>query len=152
MSTVYSLHHQYLRPSILQILRAAGFHSTKPSVLDTLTDIAARHLTMLAQQTVSHAQATHEDILEIRIEDVRAAMQKCGLLTPEQILADQGFGLDLDLEDTRGVDAFVDWGGGKFNKEIRRVALEGGEEGGDDYLTGTFFKSFLPMLFSRVLS
>jgi transcription initiation factor TFIID subunit 3 len=46
-----ALHAQLLRPCIIHILRAAGFHSCKPSVLDTLADLAARHLLLIASNT-----------------------------------------------------------------------------------------------------
>jgi len=51
MSSQIPFHHHLLRPAIIHILRAAGFHSTRPSVLDTLTDLAARYLSLLAQRT-----------------------------------------------------------------------------------------------------
>lgn len=45
------IHISLLRPAIIHILRASGFHSCRPSVLDTLTDLCARHLAMIAQRT-----------------------------------------------------------------------------------------------------
>jgi len=51
MSSQIPFHHHLLRPAIIHILRASGFHSTRPSVLDTLTDLAARYLSLLAQRT-----------------------------------------------------------------------------------------------------
>lgn len=138
MATPYAIHHQLLRPSILHILRAAGYQSTKPSVLDTLTDIAARYITLLAASTAKHAATNHEDDLEISIEDVRMAMQDCGVLGPERLLVEQGFGAEEE-EDLRGVESFIEWAMGKENKEIRRVALEGIDEGAEDYLTGEYW-------------
>lgn len=49
--SAHSLNHSLLRPAIIHILRAAGFHSTKPSVLDTLTDLCARYLILIASNT-----------------------------------------------------------------------------------------------------
>lgn len=57
MTDTNTLHQELLRPAVLHILRAAGFHSSKPSVLDTLTDLCARHLLLLAQCT---AQSTYD--------------------------------------------------------------------------------------------
>ncbi|RAL66677.1 hypothetical protein DID88_006359 [Monilinia fructigena] len=54
MATPQALHHALLRPSILHILRAAGYHSTRPSVLDTAT--------------AAHADLNHAD-LDITIQD-----------------------------------------------------------------------------------
>ncbi len=50
-----TLHTSLLRPAIIHIIRAAGFHSTRPSVLDTLTDLAARYLLLLAERTAFYA-------------------------------------------------------------------------------------------------
>jgi transcription initiation factor TFIID subunit 3 len=86
----------------------------------------------LAQSTASHAAINHTG-LEITIQDVRMAMQDCALLVPEKVLEDQEFDGE---EDTRGVDAFLAWDMGKANREIRRVALEGGDGAKEDYLTG----------------
>ncbi|OBT50709.1 hypothetical protein VE04_09459, partial [Pseudogymnoascus sp. 24MN13] len=49
----HAIHHALLRPCVLHILRAAGYHSTKPSVLDALTDIAGRYMHLLATSTVA---------------------------------------------------------------------------------------------------
>ncbi|KAG4412122.1 hypothetical protein IFR04_014743 [Cadophora malorum] len=134
MATPHALHHSLLRPCILHILRAAGYHSTRPSVLDTLTDLAARYMFLLAQTTANHASLNHnapELSLEIAIQDVRMAMQDCGALGPEKTFEEQEW---EGIEDTRGVDSFLAWARGPDNREIRRVALEGAEGAKDDYL------------------
>ncbi|CAL3966232.1 hypothetical protein PZA11_002950 [Diplocarpon coronariae] len=135
MSTPHALHHSLLRPCVLHILRAAGYHSTRPSVLDTLTDLAARYMFVLAQTAVDHAAVNHQEpelSLEISIQDVRMAMQDCGALGPEKSLQDQEW---EGVEDTRGVDAFIAWARGPRNHDIKRVALEGAEGLKEDYLT-----------------
>ncbi|KAH8674510.1 hypothetical protein BGZ60DRAFT_404154 [Tricladium varicosporioides] len=135
MSTPRSVHHALLRPVILHILRAAGFHTTRPSVLDTFTDIAARYMVTLAEHTVAHAalnQIEPELALEVSVQDVRMAMQDCGILHPEATLMDQDYD---EEEDTRGVDGFIAWAKGPKNREIRRIALEGGDGAKEDYLT-----------------
>lgn len=135
MSNPHTLNHSLLRPCILHILRASGYHSTRPSVLDTLTDLAARYITLLASTTLAHA-AQNQDIpelsLEIAIQDVRMAMQDCGVLGPEKSFEDQ----EREGEDMRGVEAFLEWAHGKRNREIRRIALEGAEGAREDYLAG----------------
>lgn len=134
----HAIHHALLRPCVLHILRAAGYHSTKPSVLDALTDIAGRYMLLLATSTANYAAANPTE-LGITIEDVRLAMQECAAIVPEKVWEDQLFD---DEEDTRGVDLFIEWAHGEANKEIRRVALEGGDEGKDDYLTSMFTHPF----------
>ena len=136
MTTPQALHHALLRPCILHILRAAGYHSTRPSVLDTLTDLAARYMFLLAQTTVKNARINQDEpelSLEISVQDVRMAMQDCGALSAEAVMEDQEISGE---EDMRGVDAFLNWATGAGNREIRRVALEGNDELREDYLTG----------------
>ncbi len=144
MTTPQALHHSLLRPCVLHILRAAGYHSTKPSVLDTLTDLAARYMLLLAQPTATHASLNHNEpelSLEIAIQDVRMAMQDCGALAPEKTMEEQIF---YGEEDTRGVDGFLAWATGQGNREIRRIALEGGEGAKEDFLTGLFLYLAIP--------
>lgn len=132
MNSPQVVHHALLRPCVLHILRAAGYHSTRPSVLDTLTDIAGRYILTLAEATAEHSMLNH-GALEVAIEDVRMAMQDCGAILPEKIMEDQIYD---DEEDVRGVTAFVEWAMGAGNKEIRRIALEGADDSKEDYLTG----------------
>ena len=114
-----------LRPPILHILRAAGFTTTRPSVLDTLVDITSRYLLLLSQHTLRHhllrsphASPIH-DTSEINITDIRLAMQDLGLLTPQiSAMEEQVKG----EEDMRGIEGFLNWCTGDTNKEIRRIA------------------------------
>lgn len=95
-------------------------------------------MTILAQSAASHAdvnQSESELGLEISLQDVRMAMQDCGVLAPEKTLVEQEYD---DEEDTRGVEAFIAWAKGPANMEIRRIALDGPEGAKDDYLTGIF--------------
>lgn len=137
-----SVHHSLLRPCILHILRAAGYHSTRPSVLDALTDLAARYMTLLAQSTAIHA-AINEHELEVTIQDVRMAMQDCGAILPEKVLEEQEFNGE---EDARGADNFLSWAMGPENREVRRVAMDGAEDSKDDYLAGLFSFYRIPSL------
>src|SRR5277367_5151240 len=102
MASPQAFHHALLRPCVLHILRAAGYQSTRPSVLDTLTDIAGRYMLLLATSTATHA-SLNDNEHEISIEDVRMAMQDCGAFFPEKILEEQIYDGE---EDTRGVDNF----------------------------------------------
>jgi hypothetical protein len=131
MSSPHAIHHALLRPCVLHILRAAGYHSTKPSVLDTLTDIAGRYMAFLAASTAKYASINHEE-LGVDVGDVRMAMEDAGLFVPEKVWEDQVFD---DEEDDRGVEDFIRWCEGSGNRDIRRVALEGQDDGKEDYLT-----------------
>jgi transcription initiation factor TFIID subunit 3 len=87
---------------------------------------------LLATSTANFAALNHDE-LEITVEDVRMALQECAAIVPEKVWEDQVFDGE---EDTRGVDLFIEWATGPVNKEIKRIALEGGEEAKEDYLTG----------------
>lgn len=136
------LFHTLLRPAVVHILRASGFNGAKPSVVDTLVDLTARYLTLLASRTAYNAYSNHNDLAP-DITDVRMAMQDCGLLVPtmtageelwKEILRkplenyDEETGVRAkeekrrDAEDTADVTAFIDWVKGEPNKEIQRVA------------------------------
>lgn len=100
------LHNALLRPPIIQILRAAGFHSTRPSVLDVLADITSRYMLLLASSTAAHAANAHPDDPGTRLEDVCQALQDAGALRDE--------------DDDMSPDTFLRWLVG--SREIRRVA------------------------------
>ncbi|KAI1106715.1 hypothetical protein F4804DRAFT_300272 [Jackrogersella minutella] len=114
-------HHALLRPAILQILRAQGYHSSTPSTIDAITSLATRYMTNLAQQTAQYAALNNEvgspgipDLVDLRL-----AMEDCGALDPAgdftvQMLAGE--------EDTKGVENFIQWAKGPKNKRIRQVA------------------------------
>ncbi|KAI9802509.1 MAG: hypothetical protein M1833_001581 [Piccolia ochrophora] len=113
-----NLHAALLRPPVLHILRAAGFHATRPSVMDTVVDLTVRYLLLLASTTVSCASANNT-VLEPQLEDVRMAMQQCGVFRPQMSVAEEEW---VGEEDMRGLDNFLEWIVGDGNREIRRVA------------------------------
>ncbi|PNP50124.1 hypothetical protein THARTR1_09113 [Trichoderma harzianum] len=113
-----SMFHAFLRPSILQILRATGYHSTRPAVLDTLTDIAARYLTLLCEKTANNATNNHGDAGDYDIVDVRMALQE----------------LWKGEEDMRGVEEFIEWFAGTRMKEMMEMGSGDTESDATDYL------------------
>jgi len=136
------LFHTLLRPAVLHILRAAGFNGAKPSVVDTLVDVTARYLTLVASRTAYNASSNHNDLTP-DISDVRMALQDCGLLVPSMTAAEELWKEILrkpleeyddesgarakeekrrDTEDTADVTTFIDWIKGAQHMEIRRVA------------------------------
>lgn len=114
-----NLHNALLRPPIIQILRAAGFHSTRPSVLDTLADLAARYMMILASSTVSHAANAHPADTAPRLEDIYQALQDAGALRPQMREWEEDW---EGIEDLRGLDGFLSWFSGPVNREIGRIA------------------------------
>lgn len=139
----HALHSSLLRPPILHILRAAGFHAIRPAVLDTLVDLASRYLTLIAQKTAAHALTSHHEPIATII-DARLALQDVGALRPQMNTMEEQCESE---EDMRGMDAFLRWLTGEENREIRRiaglvpsegeiVALEASEPR-EDFFTGT---------------
>lgn len=134
MTTPPSLFHALLRPSILQILRATGYHSTRPAVLDSLTDLAARYLSLLCQSTADHAVHNHGDSAEFTVADVRMALQDAGALMPTRVPTEEAW---RGEEDLRGVEEFIQWFAGQRMKEMMEAGSGDGESDATDYLSGT---------------
>ena len=129
-----------LRPPVLHILRASGFHAARPAALDSLVDIAARYLLLVCQKTSEIALLAHNGG-EPNITDARLALEDVGALRPQISDVEGQFREDDDL---RGVEGFVGWVMGDANREIRRIAgllatdlveVEAGLER-EDYLAG----------------
>ncbi|KAK3394373.1 hypothetical protein B0H63DRAFT_506100 [Podospora didyma] len=140
MTPPASLFHTYLRPSVLQILRAAGYHTAKTAVLDSMTDLAVRYFLNLCLMTAGFAAhngtADNTGAVVPTIVDVRMALQRAGALLPEKAEEEQDF---FGFEDMRGTEAFIAWASGPVNREIKRVALDGNEEA-YDYLNALKMK------------
>ena len=147
-----NLHNALLRPAVLQILRAAGFTHMRGSVLDTVTDLAARYILLLANSTAQNALNNHGDDVPT-VQDVRMAITQAGGLRPQMSATQEAAqkptwvnGVEVPFEDMRGVEAFVRWAEGPGNREVRRIAgvVSSDKDGGDvtlaedseDYLTG----------------
>ena len=133
MTTPPSLFHALLRPSILQILRATGYHSTRPAVLDSLTDLAARYLSLLCERTASHATHNNGDSADFTVVDVRLALQDVGALLPQTVAVAEDW---RGEEDLRGVEEFVEWFTGQRMKEMMEFGNGDGESDATDYLNG----------------
>ncbi|KAL3467335.1 hypothetical protein BJX64DRAFT_167821 [Aspergillus heterothallicus] len=114
-----NLHNALLRPPIIQILRATGFHSTRPSVLDTIADLTARYIMLLASSTSEHAANAHPHDPVPVLEDVYQALQDAGALRPQLREWEEWW---QGEEDIRGLEGFLSWFAGPANREIRRVA------------------------------
>lgn len=151
MSSTNSLHASLLRPTVLHILRASGFHSAKPSALDSLTDLCARYLLLLVENTASHtydrhlasADGTEVDVGSVSptLPDVRLGLVDSAFFTSALTPSEENW-LECmrkpladyppaardrerrrrDAEDTKDVQEFVDWTMGAQAREMRRVA------------------------------
>ena len=125
MTSTPSLFHTLLRPCVLQILRAQGYHSTRTTVIDSLTDMAARYMYALCESTAHHMAHNETEGDVPGVMDVRMALQDCGAILPETIFPEQQW---KDEEDVRGVEEFIGWAQGARFREIKRIALDGEEE------------------------
>jgi transcription initiation factor TFIID subunit 3 len=151
MSTI-NLQNALMRPAVLQILRAAGFHNCSTAALDVMTDLAIRYLSLLASSTAQSAFNNHNDYTPT-IQDVRMALLEAGALRPQMsVLEERAKGSvkvndqRVPFEDMRGVEGFLNWARGPSNREIRRIAgLTSGPgemvevgvlEEHEDYVTG----------------
>lgn len=114
-----NLHNALLRPPIIQILRAQGFHSTRPSVIESLADLTGRYLMILASSTASHAANAHPDDPSPILEDIYQALQDAGALRPQLREWEEDWEGDEDL---RGLESFLGWITGPAHREIRRIA------------------------------
>lgn len=159
MTSQSAFFHALLRPAILQILRATGYHSAKPSVVDSMTDIAARYLSALCEATASHAVHNHGDAGDYSLLDVRMALQDAGALPwslsaerrlrnkeEEQQEAqaeneDEDEDEDEEDDDDDGADEFVEWFSGPGAKMQELVDADGEA----DYLHGMCHLSFTPL-------
>ena len=115
----HNLHIALLRPPIIQILRAQGFHSTKPSVLDSIADLTARYLMLLASSTATHSANAHPEDPSPVLEDVYQALQDAGALRPQMREWEECW---QGEEDMRGLESLIEWITGPAHREIRRIA------------------------------
>lgn len=117
--TLRKYHLALLRPSVLQILRAQGYYGCRPSVLDSVTELAGEYMAVLAREAHRNAEHNHPWDQNITIPDVRQALEYAGALVPDDLVKKEDCGGD---EDSRGVETFKRWVEGPKNAEINRVA------------------------------
>ncbi|KAI0164749.1 hypothetical protein GGR57DRAFT_450463 [Xylariaceae sp. FL1272] len=130
--TPSEIHLAYLRPAILQILRAQGYYASSSATIDTLTELAGQFMYAIAKRTALHAIENNvigppgtPDVV-----DVRMALEECGALGhgsgPRPLRRRSGGSEDgqdwANEEDMRGVQEFISWAKGRKNTRIRKVA------------------------------
>lgn len=145
----YELHHALLRPVVLQIMRAQGYHSSTPATVDAFTSLVAKYMMTISYRVAKIAVSRDENGISCipDITDVRMALEDCGAFMPNKEFTEQIY---YGKEDTRGVDSFIQWAMGPKNARIRKVAgldkptagvpeIEGAEEPKEtDYLSGKY--------------
>jgi transcription initiation factor TFIID subunit 3 len=132
------------RISAAQILRAAGIDRTRPSTLDTVTDILIRYLHLLGTQSMSYA--LHAGHTECNVRDIRLAMEEIGVIAKSRLVSKnrirrivrqrRGEDMDDDMEEedsdpdgededdesTESMERLLNWFRGAQAAETRRVA------------------------------
>jgi histone H3/H4 len=134
------------RISAAQILRAAGIDRTRPSTLDTVTDLLIRYLHLLGTQSMSFA--LHSGHTECNVRDIRLAMEEIGVIAKGRLVSKKRIrrivrqrreedgeegseddeddsdpdGEDEDDESTETMERLLNWFRGSQAAECRRVA------------------------------
>ncbi|KAI1213855.1 uncharacterized protein F4807DRAFT_409375 [Annulohypoxylon truncatum] len=131
----FEIHHALLRPVILQIMRAQGYHSSTPATVDAFTSLTAKYMMAISGRAAHYANANNEDGVSCvpNITDIRMALEDCGALKPDKEFTEQVF---RGEEDTRGVDNFIQWATGPKNLRIRKVAGLDKPTAGDTEMDG----------------
>ncbi|KAI2470047.1 hypothetical protein F4781DRAFT_430783 [Annulohypoxylon bovei var. microspora] len=129
------IHHALLRPVILQILRAQGYHSSTPATVDTVTGLTAKYLMAISREVARCASVNNEGGASSipDIVDIRMAFENCGAMKPNRDFTEQEL---TGEEDTRGVDDFIQWAMGPQNIRIRKVAGLHKQTAGDAEVDG----------------
>jgi transcription initiation factor TFIID subunit 3 len=144
------------RISAAQILRAAGIDRTRPSTLDTLTDILIRYLYLLGTQSMSFALIAGRTDPDIR--DIRLAMEEVGIIAKGRLVSRKRLrrlvqqrageyevdeedkdpdGEDEDDDSTETLERLLKWFKGPQAAECRRVAgVSSGPSSGVSGLSG----------------
>ncbi|KAK6504229.1 hypothetical protein TWF506_002435 [Arthrobotrys conoides] len=113
MDSQEQFYFSLLRISTAQMLRHAGLAGSRPSVLDSLTDMTARYLTLLG--TTARAISESSNNVESELADVLCAMEQIGLLRPLTLY-------NADLDDTRAIDNFITWAKSPEIEELRKIS------------------------------
>ncbi|KAK6505612.1 hypothetical protein TWF481_007505 [Arthrobotrys musiformis] len=113
MDSQEQFYFSLLRISTAQMLRHAGLAGSRPSVLDSLTDMTARYLTLLGSTARSISESSNRP--ESELPDILCAMEHVGLLRPLTLF-------NADLDDTRAIDNFISWAKSPEIEELRKLA------------------------------
>jgi transcription initiation factor TFIID subunit 3 len=118
--TLRKFHLALLRPAVLQILRAQGYYSCKPSVLDMFTELAAEYIYTTADATRRAMEHNHPETPMITLPDLRQGLEHVGAFKlDENKREDREYAGDSVL---RGIERFKSWFEEKQNQRITRIA------------------------------
>ena len=107
MTTNHDFYFALLRISILQLLKAQGFDRARPSLVDVMTDLYAKFLSLLASEVSSIAQARCDQDDTVALQDITLALENLGVVKPTNIL--DVYDENSELSSSRGMEKFKDW-------------------------------------------
>ncbi|ETS88059.1 hypothetical protein PFICI_01887 [Pestalotiopsis fici W106-1] len=109
-----------LKPAILQALRAQGYYSCRPTVLDFFTEVVADYIYNTAVATRKAMEHNHPEDPQVTLPDLRQGLEYVGAFAcDENKREDRDFDGDPEL---RGIEKFKEWFDGKQNQRITRIA------------------------------
>ncbi|KAH6660015.1 hypothetical protein BKA67DRAFT_530135 [Truncatella angustata] len=118
--TYSKFHLALLKPVVLQILRATGYYTTKPSVLEALTELVADYIFNTAVAARKAMEHNHPESPEMTLPDLRIGLEYMGAFNhDENKREDRDFDGDKGL---RGIHDFKAWFDGKHNSRLTRIA------------------------------
>ncbi|KAK9770627.1 putative Bromodomain associated domain-containing protein [Seiridium cardinale] len=118
--TYKKFHLALLRPAILQILRAQGYYTCKPTVLEFFTEIVADYIFNTAVATRRAMEHNHPETPEVTLPDLRQGLEYMGAFNrDENKREDREYAGDSEL---RGIEQFKAWFDEKQNQRITRIA------------------------------
>lgn len=162
-------HNALLRPCVTQILRAAGFNSARPFVVDSITDMAGLYLQSLAVLAAENAYILRNerapDVTDARLAlrdrgafmNVMTAAEEAWAETlrrplsefPESRGVRQGEAALRDEEDTKDVTEWTAWFDAAHNiavNDIRRVAGYSHKGADGNWVEGDMKEDYVAML------
>ncbi|CCD24275.1 Taf3p NDAI_0C06160 [Naumovozyma dairenensis CBS 421] len=101
-----------LRVSMIQLLKSQGFDKSKPTTIDTITDLYLKFLTLLISEITRIAQAragNHNELLDqsVVLQDITLAMTNLGIINPTNKL--DVYDENPEVINDLGLIKFKDW-------------------------------------------
>lgn len=127
-------HFALARITTTQVLRSTGIDKARPSVIDSLTDLLVRYITLLGQRSRQSAESAGRHKCDL--EDLRQACENIGAI-PTTTRA--------GVREEDGVVQFITWCMSEEVANIRRIAGEGEDDMGEsataNWLPGMYITS-----------
>lgn len=113
-------HFALARITTTQVLRSTGIDKARPSVVDSLTDLLVRYISLLGERSREAAESAGRHKCDL--EDFRQACENVGAITTT---SREG------VREENGVVQFITWCMSEEVANIRRIAGEGEDDMGE---------------------